>query len=339
MTEPVKRSERHSAFRLVLFNHKGGVGKTTITSNLAFALAAQKKRVLIVDADPQCNITALFIEDTVVDKLLDESDNDEKGQTIWSAMRPLITGKGDAKQVQPIELHPRVHLVAGDIKLADFEIELGTWWGECFQRKPRALMATTALSAFVNTLSEDLDVDVVLFDCGPNIGPLNRIIVLDCDGFIIPSACDLFSVRAIQTLGYTLSSWISDWKTIRSLSPREPWMLKGHPMLLGYMAQRYRIYRQTPASAQARYLSQIDNAISADVVAVLRKYDKGLIYTGHDGLQLQGVRDFSSLATASQTEGRPLWEVKVGTPAQREEAKADFHNLATEILERLERTA
>jgi cellulose biosynthesis protein BcsQ len=336
MTESVQRDERYEAFRLVLFNHKGGVGKTTITSNLAFALAAQKKRVLIVDADPQCNITALFIEDTVVDKLLDESDNEGKGQTIWSAMRPLITGKGDAKQVQPIELHPRVHLVAGDIKLAEFEIELGTWWGECFQRKPRALMATTALSAFVNTVSEQMKIDVVLFDCGPNIAPLNRVIILDCDGFVVPSACDLFSVRAIQTLGYTLSSWINDWRTIRALSPREPWMLGGLPTILGYIAQRYRIYGQNPASAQARYLSLIDKAISNDVVAVLRKLDKELVYAGGKGLQLQGVRDFSSLATASQTEGRPLWKVHVGTQAQRDEAEADFARLATEILERME---
>ena len=64
-------SERRG-IRLSVFNHKGGVGKTTLTMNLAATLAEEGKRVLVVDSDPQCNLTSYLIEDDVVDRLLDE---------------------------------------------------------------------------------------------------------------------------------------------------------------------------------------------------------------------------------------------------------------------------
>ncbi len=47
--------------KIALFNHKGGVGKTTLTVNVAGALADSGKTVLLVDADPQCNLTSFYL--------------------------------------------------------------------------------------------------------------------------------------------------------------------------------------------------------------------------------------------------------------------------------------
>ncbi|MYB36323.1 MAG: ParA family protein [Gammaproteobacteria bacterium] len=49
--------------RITIFNHKGGVGKTTLTVNIASAIAAQGKSVLLVDSDPQCNLTSYLLAD------------------------------------------------------------------------------------------------------------------------------------------------------------------------------------------------------------------------------------------------------------------------------------
>ena len=62
-----KRSSLRKAVRLTLFNHKGGVGKTTLTVNLAFALADMGKTILLVDSDPQCNLTSYLVQAEVVD--------------------------------------------------------------------------------------------------------------------------------------------------------------------------------------------------------------------------------------------------------------------------------
>src|SRR5450755_3899071 len=92
----VRRGHHHKSTRLTLFNHKGGVGKTTLTVNLAFALADMGKTVLLVDSDPQCNLTSYLVQSDVVDKWLDESDG-KNGQTIWSALSPLIEAGKEIK--------------------------------------------------------------------------------------------------------------------------------------------------------------------------------------------------------------------------------------------------
>ena len=71
--------------KLALFNHKGGVGKTTLTINIADALADAGKTVLIVDADPQCNITSFYIDEPRLEKLLGESDDR------WRGGYPLVS--------------------------------------------------------------------------------------------------------------------------------------------------------------------------------------------------------------------------------------------------------
>ena len=89
---------RHRALRLAIFNHKGGVGKTTLTVNVAAALADAGKNVLLIDSDPQCNLTSYLWEESVVDDLLDMSDG-PKGETVWSAVKPIVDGKGDLRSV------------------------------------------------------------------------------------------------------------------------------------------------------------------------------------------------------------------------------------------------
>ena len=73
-----------NAKRLVLFNHKGGVGKTTLTVNLAHALVEAGKRVLLVNTDPQCSLSSFYLVEEFLDKMLDESET-AKGNTVWSA--------------------------------------------------------------------------------------------------------------------------------------------------------------------------------------------------------------------------------------------------------------
>ena len=207
---PTKRSGPRKPTRLTLFNHKGGVGKTTLTVNLAFALAKMGSTVLLVDSDPQCNLTSYLVDADVVDNWLDESD-EKSGKTIWSALRPVVEAGKDIKLIKPHERANGVYLLAGDIRLSDYELALQQSWIDCFQRKIRGFVETVALSKLVGLCSAEVGADFVLYDVGPNIGPLNRAILLDCDFFVVPAACDYFSTRALKTLGHSISSWIRDW--------------------------------------------------------------------------------------------------------------------------------
>jgi cellulose biosynthesis protein BcsQ len=152
---PTKLLKRHKSKRLAIFNHKGGVGKTTLTVNVAEALASLGKRVLVVDSDPQCNLTSYLIEATVVDDMLDRSETDA-GETLWSALKPVADGTGDIRLIKPKTIGS-LFLLPGDILLSRFEQDLHQSWGDCFHaagrfyfplpRRRRSVAAATASGA------------------------------------------------------------------------------------------------------------------------------------------------------------------------------------------------
>lgn len=325
---------RSPARRVSVFNHKGGVGKTTLTVNLAFAVAKQGHRVLLIDSDPQCNLTSYLVAEDVVNDLLDKSDGPE-GATIWSAVRPVVDGTGEAKDVPLIELPGGISLLPGDIRLAEFESELAVLWGECFQRRPRGLRGTTSLSSLADRLGLRAKADVILFDTGPNIGPLNRVILLDCDYFAVPVACDYFSLRAVKTLGHTLARWIMDWDTIADLAPDDLFLLPGLPKPIGYIPQRFKTRDGQPAMAYASMLPKLERAFQEDLLAVLANINAELTKAAVAPLQLGQIKEFGSLAAGAQIDGTSIWQTDAGNSSQRDEARAAFQELGSHLLERI----
>lgn len=332
-----KKSKRVA--RVSVFNHKGGVGKTTLTMNISAALAGMGRRVLLVDSDPQCNLTSYLVAEDVVDDLLDNSDKRD-GATIWSAVRPVSEAIGGYKKIEPIELGIQgLFLIPGDIRLSEFEADLNNFWGECLQRKLRGFRGTTALSDLVTEISQDLEIDYVFYDSGPNIGSLNRVLLLDCSHFVVPVAADLFSLRALKTLGRTLVDWMNGWSTISELAPPGVSLLTGRPAFLGYVPEGFKVYAGGVAQQHSGFLSRIEKEIHSQIVALLRDVDPTLASGRMQQFRLGEVKHFGALVPASQREGRPFYETAAGSPDQRAAALEAFSSIARKIDERVQGTA
>ena len=317
--------------RITIFNHKGGVGKTTLTVNIATALASQGKSVLLVDTDPQCNLTSYLLADDVVDDLLDHSESAD-GATIWTAVKPIFDRIGIGKHIKPIDIQD-LSLIPGDIRLSEFEEFLGEAWTDSFRRRLGGLQALSAISNLVTNVCVEKNFDYVFFDTGPNIGPLNRILLLDSGYFVVPVACDLFSVRALATLGTTLSKWIIDARTISSIAPDSAPVLPGVPTFLGYIPQRFKVYGRAMAQQPSKYFRQIKRRVFTDVSSVLRQLDKSLAPPSTSDPQIGAVKDFASLAQAAQREGVAIWDCSTYTRAdEQDEAKQAFEEIATYIV-------
>jgi len=328
-------STKKKPVRISVFNHKGGVGKTTLTMNLASTLADMGRRVLVVDTDPQCNLTSYLIADDVVDDLLDKADSEE-GKTIWSALRPISEATGGFRVIKPFRTPvANLFLLPGDIRLSEFEVDLSEFWAQGFQRKIKGFRGTTAISELVGAVAENIRADYIFYDSGPNIGALNRCILLDCDYFIVPVACDLFSLRALRTLGRTLVSWIRDWQTVSALAPEETPLLVGKPKFLGYVPGGFRVYGGAIAQQHSYYLSQIEKDIHSQIVTLLRKVDPDLVQGSMSQFKLGEIKNFGSLVPSSQRDGLPFYAVQSGTQEQRADAKQALTALAKKVEQRI----
>jgi chromosome partitioning protein len=108
-----------------LFNHKGGASKTTTAFNLGWALADSGLDVLLVDADPQCNLTGMALELSGIDEL-ESFYTENPNSNIYAALQPAFAGTpATLKSATPSSTkHPRLKLLAGHIDVALYEPEL-----------------------------------------------------------------------------------------------------------------------------------------------------------------------------------------------------------------------
>ena len=292
----------------------------------------REKSVLLIDSDPQCNLTSYLLSDDVVDELLNNS-NEPTGQTIWSAVRPVFDNVGVGRFVDPIRVGD-LALLPGDIRLSEFEEFLGDAWADSFKRRLGALHATSSISDMVSRLSRERPWDFVFYDTGPNIGPLNRVLLLDSDFFIVPVACDLFSVRALGTLGQTIKKWILDARTITSIAPDSAAFLRAAPSFLGYVPQRFKVYGRGMTKEASFYLRRIKGRMENDISSVLRDIDRRLAPPRSANPVLGEIPDIASLVQRAQREGVAIWKCSGPGRQTKSATEESFARIASCVAER-----
>ena len=161
---------------LALANQKGGVGKTTTSVNLAASLAATKRKVLLIDLDPQGNATMGVgvdkhtLEKTFCDCLLDGLDAHEVVQHIENIGIDLLPANAD--------------MTAAEVDLM------------------RADNAEQRLKASIAPIVDEYD--YVLIDCPPALNMLTLNAMVASDGVIIPMQCEYYALEGLTSLMETI---------------------------------------------------------------------------------------------------------------------------------------
>lgn len=159
-----------------IVNQKGGVGKTTTAINLATALSALNKKILIIDMDPQGNAsTGLGIEVA------------ERKSTTYD----LIIGNKTAKEVIVKTKIPNLKIITSTVDLSACEIEL-------VEIENREYLLKNALNLVQN------DFDAIIIDCPPSLGLLTINALCACNSIIIPMQCEFFSLEGLSHLLNTI---------------------------------------------------------------------------------------------------------------------------------------
>ena len=198
---------------LTFFNNKGGVGKTSLVYHLTWMFSELGKTVVAVDLDPQANLTAAFVDEEDLEQIW--NDDPAKPNTVYRCIKPL-TSVGDLLVPQTQAFSRRLHLVPGDVALSGFEDSLSEQWPKALSENNlyRPFRILTAFWQVAQLAAANVKADLIIVDVGPNLGAINRSVLLGTDFVVIPLGADLFSLQGLRNLGPTLRNWRSEERRV-----------------------------------------------------------------------------------------------------------------------------
>ncbi|NTW38516.1 MAG: AAA family ATPase [Cellulomonadaceae bacterium] len=303
---------------IALFNNKGGVSKTTTAFNLGWMLAEKGQRVLLVDADPQCNLTGMvmgFDSHEDLERFYEENPT----RNLKGAVRAAFESRPEPlRPVEPLAVAERegLFLLPGHVGLSEYEVQLGlsqelTGSIQALQNLPGALRHLYTITA------ESVDADYVLIDMSPGLGAINQNLVATCDYILIPTSPDIFSVMAIDSISRVLPRWL-DWAS--RAAQMTVFQDASYPLstprmkFLGVIVQRYRLKYGLPTRAFRDYFRDIETAIDERLAPSLAKVDALLpeaFYRDNtdegSNYRISSISDFNALIASSQQAHKPVF--------------------------------
>ena len=183
--------EQNNCRVIAIANQKGGVGKTTTTSNLGIGLSRQGKRVLLIDADAQGSLTAS----------LGYREPDKLNITLANVMGNIINEKEMDAEYGILRHEEGVDLMPGNIELSGVEVSL-----------VNVMSRETVLRSYIEEQRNKYD--YILIDCMPSLGMLTINAVAAADSILVPVQAAYLPVKGLEQLIKTIG------KVKRQINPR-----------------------------------------------------------------------------------------------------------------------
>ena len=360
---------------IAVFNNKGGVGKTTLTYHLGYALAELGYKTLLIDLDPQSNLT-LFgldperlhdiwqVEDIFIDDFVQARNNKSPNEfkkiagsvrSIHFLLKPTEDGTDSPNLfAKPLDLHENLGMIPGRLSIHTYEDIIANRWNDVYGGDPLAIRTITQVRNLCDVYAENHSYDYVVIDTSPSLGKLNQAIISTVDGFLIPCMPDMFSLYGIQNIGKSLEGWKRNFNSIFTLlsDAKLSHFPKKFVSFLGFTifnAKKYTGASEWDLSkAHYNYAKQIPTTIQEYIDPDHRKHltDEQL----EDPIGGMAImHTYSTLPNMAQKYRTPMWKVPScenlekddrGTTLARrqiyENTQIGFQMFAKDLLTRLE---
>lgn len=336
---------------ITLFNHKGGVGKTTVAHNLGVSLTKQGKNVLLIDADPQMNLTSSVLG------LADNIDYADENESIWNNARAKYSKINDyifdyirrdikINPVKPnlFEYLPekqsplfdkdergRMNLLLGDINL--FEIE-SLLYNIVTSKANRGDGTIYAIEKSMRELGKNHD--FVIVDTSPSASSvLNGVFVMMSDYFLCPVFPNFFSLQAIDNLFEVIKNWINLLEDYQVTTNYQGLSFK--PKFLGILVNMVKRYELEEGRLITKYAKQWSEKLNISILNFHKKiYDKDRavsalefqkIFPNCDPFVISEICDFTGqIRNVSEKSGYPVVDLnnKIVTETAKKTGIRDF---------------
>lgn len=329
---------------LTFFNNKGGVGKTSLIYHLAWMYASLHKRIVLIDLDPQANLTAACLDEDEIESIWNEPTG---GSTVYRCVKPL-TAVGDIAPPVLQNIATDLYLLPGDVALSSFEDMLSTEWPNSMgdDNLYRPMRILTAFWQVMQMAAEKVQADLILVDIGPNLGAINRAALLATDYVVIPLGADLFSLQGLSNLGPTLRNWrslwnkrLDNWKNCGDSKQHPDFKLPAGKMQpIGYLCQQHGVRLDRPVKAYDKWVQRIPALYRS---AVLNESAAPKVSQAADPYCLATIKHYRSLIPMGQEHRKPIFNLTsadgaIGSHANAvTDARKDFKQLAVKIAKNM----
>jgi cellulose biosynthesis protein BcsQ len=274
-------------------------------------LAELGQRVIGVDLDPQANLTSMFLDED----RLEEIWNQTPAPTIDGAILPRFQGTGGL--IPPVieNIDTGLGLIVGDLGLSRREDALSTAWPNCANGDVRAFGDMSSFHQTIQSAGTQFHADIALVDVGPNLGALNRAVLLGCDFIVVPLGADLFSLQGLRNMGPTLRTWREIWNRNKAQcqDTRLAELLPGGTMTpAGYVVMRHSVTAGKPARAYSRWIARMPGQYREHILNESSS-DAGVVENDPNCLAV--LKDYRSLMPLAQEARKPMFLLRPGDGA------------------------
>jgi len=324
--------------QLMFTNNKWWVWKTTTSFNIAKMFAKNWYKTVIIDLDPQCNISRLALWESFFENdTLKEND-------ILSVLKWLISWRSDVDDsVVFTELWDNLSILPWNIWLSSFESILSNSFNEAAAGQQRGFFISSAITRFLKRKWLYEEIDLFVIDTNPSLSQLNKSIFLWVNYFVVPMNPDAFNHQGIENIWTFFENEKKNWHMSAKVIWEEKWiptneMLHWESIFLWYIINSYNVYSKKPISSQKKWIDILPNQVKNHLSL---KQSKNWLVELSWSKPIWEIQDYGQLSTLSQEKSKAIFEITeqeawtIGTIDNLKKSREEFQVIYEELLDRL----
>ncbi len=273
-----------------VMNYKGGVGKTTITANLAAELANRGYRVLLIDIDPQTNLTFSFITPGEWEKYYADTKTIREWFRSFEEGLPvdlkqlIFTPPKVNQKLQQLRATGQVDMIASHLELINIELELAVQLSGASLRQSTKnfLRVHGRLAQGLGQIQKE-GYQWVLIDCPPNFNIVTKMAIVASSHLLVPTKADYLSTLGISYLNNSWDTLKRDYNEyVKADEAKSAKVI--NPRVLGVIFNMIQVYAEGPIATQRSYMEKVKSLKLPIFDTYLRENKTGYATTPEFGI-------------------------------------------------------